>query len=144
MPGKVNPVMAEALMQVCAQVIGNDAAIALGGLSGNFELNVMMPVMAHDLFDSIFLLTRAVALFSRRLVRGVKANEARCRQMVESSLAMATVLAPRIGYDRTARIVREALDTGETIQTVARRLAELSDEELNSLLDPGFMIAPSQ
>jgi fumarate hydratase class II len=110
MPGKVNPVMAESLMQVCAQVVGNDAAITIGGLAGNFELNVMMPVMAH--------------------------NRKRCEELIEESLAMCTALAPAIGYDRAAAIAKHAHETGKTVREVALAEQVLSEEELNRLLDP--------
>ena len=119
MPGKVNPVMAESLMQVCAQVIGNDAAIALGGLSGNFELNVMMPVMAHNLLQEIELLARAVRLFTDRCIRGLQADRRRCESLVEQSLAMVTALAPALGYDRAAQLAKQAFESGRTVREVA-------------------------
>ncbi len=140
MPGKVNPVLAETLLQVCAQVIGNDAAIAIGGLSGNFELNTMMPLLAHNLLQSVALLTRSVNLFAARLVRGLRADPVRCRESAERNLALATALAPRLGYDRAAAIVREAWTTGETVRAVARRRSELTEPELDSLLDPAAML----
>src|SRR5207248_1724560 len=97
MPGKVNPVMAESLMMVCAQVIGNDATITWAGANGNFELNVMMPVMAHDILESIRLLANVVNIFTEKCVRGIMANEERCRELVELSMAMVTSLSPKIG-----------------------------------------------
>ena len=97
MPGKVNPVMCEMLIMVCAQVIGNDAAITLGGLSGNFELNVMIPLITYNLLQSIDLLACGAAAFTARCVSGLEADAARCREMVERSLAMCTALAPKIG-----------------------------------------------
>ena len=94
MPGKVNPVMCESVMMVCAQVIGNDSCVTWSGANGNFELNVMMPVMAHDLLESIRLLANACAVFREKCVRGIEANEERCRELVELSMAMVTSLAP--------------------------------------------------
>ena len=136
MPGKVNPVMAESLMQVCAQVVGNDAAITLGGLSGNFELNVMMPMMAHNLLQSIDLLTNAVDQFDERCLQGLTANRERCEGLIEESLAMCTALAPVIGYDRAAAIAKQAHETGKTVREVALAEDVLPDYELDRLLDP--------
>jgi fumarate hydratase class II len=136
MPGKVNPVMAESLMQVCAQVIGNDATVALGGLSGNFELNVMMPVMTHNLLQSIDLLSNAVTLFSNRCLQGLEADRGRCEALVEESLAMCTALAPVIGYDRAAEIAKSAYASGRTVRAVALEMQILPAEELAHLLDP--------
>src|ERR1700752_749568 len=104
MPGKVNPVMCESMMMVCAQAIGNDCCITWAGGNGNFELNVMMPVMAHNLLESIRLLANVVDIFCEKCVRGILANEERCRELVELSMAMVTSLAPKIGYDRAAEI----------------------------------------
>ena len=142
MPGKVNPVMAESLMQVCAQVVGNDAAITLGGLSGNFELNVMMPVMAHNLLSSIALLSAAATQFCNRCVKGLEANRERCESLVEESLAMCTALAPAIGYDRAAQIAKEAYQNGRTVRQVANEQQILPAEELENLLDPRPMTEP--
>jgi len=142
MPGKVNPVMAESLIQVCAQVIGNDAAITLGGLAGNFELNVMMPMMAHNLLQSITLLSNAVQLFAVRCVAGLTANRERCEQLVEQSLAMVTILAPVIGYDRAAELSKQAAQSGKTIREVVREAAILDEAELERLLDPWPMTKP--
>jgi fumarate hydratase class II len=136
MPGKVNPVMAESLMQVCAQVVGNDATITLGGLAGNFELNVMMPVMAHNLLQSIDLLTNAVGQFNERCLQGLAADRERCEGLVEESLAMCTALAPVIGYDRAAAIAKQAHKTGKTVREVALAEEVLPAEELSRLLDP--------
>jgi len=142
MPGKVNPVMAESLMQVCSQVIGNDATIAIGGLAGNFELNVMMPVMAHNLLQSIDLLTNGVTQFSEQCLRGLEADRERCESLVEKSLAMCTALAPVIGYDQAAEIAKEAYNSGKTVREVAREKKILAEEELDRLLDPYSMTEP--
>ena len=142
MPGKVNPVIAESVMQVATQVIGNDAAVALGGLSGNFELNVMMPVMAHNLLESIELLAQSAKNFKERCVQGIKADEARCRSMVEQSLAMCTALAPVIGYDRAAKIAKEAYRSGKTVREVALAKKVLPKHQLTKLLNPWKMTEP--
>ena len=142
MPGKVNPVMAESLIQVCAQVVGADAAITVGGLSGNFELNVMMPLMAYNLLQAIEILGNAVQLFSKRCVEGLEANRARCAELVEQSLAMVTILAPAIGYDRAADLAKQASASGKTIREVVREAKLLSDEELDKILDPWPMTEP--
>jgi len=139
MPGKVNPVIAESLIQVCAQVIGNDAAITLGGLFGNFELNVMMPVMTHNLLQSISLLSAATSNFAQRCVVGIQADRQRCEEMVEKSLAMVTALAPRIGYDAAAQIAKEAYQTGKTVRDIALQRKVLPKEVLDKILDPWAM-----
>ncbi len=128
MPGKVNPVMAESMMQVCAQVVGNDATITLGGLAGNFELNVMMPVMAHNLLQSIDLLANVVGQFNERCLQGLVADRQRCEALIEESLAMCTALAPVIGYDRAAAIAKQAHETGKTVRQVALAEKVLPEE----------------
>ncbi len=143
MPGKVNPVIPEALCQVAAQVIGNDAAIAIGGMSGNFELNVMMPLMAYNLLQSISLLTNASFLFAQKCVRGIKANEERCREMIEGSLAMVTALSLHIGHEAAARIAKEAYESGKTVREVALEKQVLPREKLEKILDPWRMTEPS-
>src|SRR5437879_7744725 len=110
-PRKWNPVMCESLMMVCAQVIGNDTTITWAGANGNFELNVMMPVMAHNLLESIRLLANVVDVFCEKCIAGIVANEERCRELVELSMAMVTSLAPKIGYDRAAEIAKESAKT---------------------------------
>ncbi len=142
MPGKVNPVIPESLIQVCVQVIGNDSAITLGGLSGNFELNVMMPLIAYNLHHSIHLLTNGVNNFSKRCMKGLKADRKRCEEMIEKSLALATALTPKIGYEEAARIAKKAYLQDKTIRQVVEEEGLLSEEELKLLLDPQSMIAP--
>jgi len=119
MPGKVNPVMPEVVMQVAAQVIGNDTAITIAGLEGNFELNVRVPVIARNLFDSIRLLTTATRAFAEKCVDGIEANEEGCRRSAESTLAAATALNPAIGYDKATQIVKEAAQSGRMLREVA-------------------------
>lgn len=142
MPGKVNPVIGESVTQVAAQVIGNDAAITIGGQSGNFELNVMMPMMADNLLESIRLLSRVSRVFVDKCVDGIDASEERCGELIEQSLAMCTSLAPIIGYDAAAAIAKEAYATGSTVREVARRKGVISDEELERVLDPESMTRP--
>ena len=144
MPGKVNPVMCESLMMVCAQVIGNDTAITWAGANGNFELNVMMPVMAYDLLESIRLLANAVDIFRDKCVRGIVANEERCRELVELSMAMVTSLTPKIGYDRAAEIAKESAKTGRTVREIARERKVLAEKELELALDPIKMTEPGR
>ena len=135
MPGKVNPVIPESVLMVCAQVLGNDVTINLGGLSGNFELNVMMPVIAYNLLQSIEILSRASRLLADRCVAGLEANRERAEQLVEQSLAMVTSLAPKIGYDRAAEIAKEAFRTGRTVRELAKDQGVLPEEELERALD---------
>ena len=142
MPGKVNPVIGESVAQVAAQVIGNDAAITIGGQSGNFELNVMMPMMADNLLQSIRLLSRVCAVFVDKCVSEIEADEERCGEIIEQSLAMCTSLAPIIGYDSAAAIAKEAYASGSTVREVAREKGVLPDEELDRVLDPLSMTRP--
>lgn len=142
MPGKVNPVMSEMMVQVCAQVIGNDLAVTIACRDGHYELNVMMPLMAHNLLESVRLLTSAAQVFADRCVAGIEADEERCDAMIEGSLAMCTSLAPLIGYDKAAAIAKEAFATGKTVRKVAREHKVLSDAELDKALDPMAMTKP--
>ena len=119
MPGKVNPVIPEVVLQVSAQVIGNDAAITIGGMQGNFELNVRVPLIARNLLESIRLLTSTTRIFAEKCVRGIEANEDGCHRSAESTLAAATALNPFIGYDRAAEIVKEAAGSGRMLREVA-------------------------
>ena len=142
MPGKVNPVMCESMMMVCAQVLGNDTCTTWAGANGNFELNVMMPVMAHDLLESIRLLANVVDVFCDKCVIGIVANEKRCAELVELSMAMVTSLAPKIGYDRAAEIAKESAKTGKTVREICREKKVLPEAELNRVLDPVAMTEP--
>ncbi len=142
MPGKVNPVMSESMMMVCAQVIGNDSCITWAGANGNLDLNVMMPVMAHDLLESIRLLANICEAFTERCVVGIIANKERCRELVELSMAMVTSLAPKIGYDRAAEIAKESVKTGKTVRELCREKKVLPDAELDAALDPVAMTEP--
>ena len=135
MPGKVNPVIAESLIMVCAQVIGNDTAITLGGLYGNFELNVMMPLIARNLLEQIALLSGATRVFADKLVAGLEARREAIAARNEQSLALATALAPRVGYDRAAEIAKASWKTGRTVRELARERAVLPEDELEQALD---------
>ena len=141
MPGKVNPVIPESVCQVAAQVIGNDAAVAVGGQSGNFEINVMMPVCAYNLLQSIDLLAAAARNLDEQCVRGLKATS-KGPDMVEQGLAIVTTLVPHIGYDESAAIAKEAQATGKTVKEVAIEKTSLSSGELDEILDPSGMTEP--
>ncbi|MBS0182924.1 MAG: class II fumarate hydratase [Nitrospira sp.] len=142
MPGKVNPVIAESVTMVCAQVIGNDVAVTVGGQAANFELIVMMPVMAYNLLQSIELLATVSNNFAAKCIEGIKANEERCKSLIEESLAMCTALAPEIGYEAAAKLAKEAYKSGKTVRQVAKEQKVLSDRRLSELLDPWRMTEP--
>ena len=143
MPGKVNPVIAESLTMVAAQVVGNDATIAFAGAAGSLlELNVMMPVAAYDLLESIGILASAAANFATQAVDGITSTGNGPR-LVERGLMTCTGLAPRIGYDSAAHIAKEAFSSGRTVREVAREQTSLTEEELDELLDPEAMTEPS-
>lgn len=145
MPGKVNPVMCESLMQVCARVFGNDATVTWCAASGNFELNVMMPALGAALLESIELLTNASSVFTERCVQGIEAKEKRCSDLIEYSLALVTGLNSKIGYDKAAVIAKESAKTGVPVRQIClKRLDELglTEAELNEALDPARMCAP--
>ena len=139
MPGKVNPVIPEAVTMIAAQVIGNDITISVGGQSGNFELNVMKPVIAYNLLQSIELIGNGCLVLAEKCVDGLEADRERCQQMVEKSLAMVTSLVPRVGYDKAAEIAKEAYQTGRTVREVAQDSQLLEDQELEQVLDPWSM-----
>ena len=140
MPGKVNPVMSEMVLQVAAQVIGNDASIAWSAAFGStLELNVMMPIMAYNLLQSIALLSRAAQVFADRCVAGIQPNKDRCESLVEQSLAICTALTPRIGYDQAAEIAKQAHSSGKTVREIAREKNLIAEPDLEKLLDPRRM-----
>lgn len=141
MPGKVNPVIPESVCQVAAHVIGNDAAIAIGGQSGNFEINVMMPVCAYNLLQSIDLLAAAARNLDAQCVRGLKATS-KGPEMVERGLAIVTTLVPHIGYDASAAIAKQAQESGKTVKQVALETTGLSPDDLDEILDPSGMTEP--
>ncbi len=141
MPGKVNPVIAESVCMVCAQVMGNHTTITIAGQSGNFEINVMMPVTAYNLLQSIRLLAAAAHNFTEQCIKGISATS-KGPEMVERGLAICTSLAPVIGYDAAATLSKEAYKTGKTIREMARERTNLSEEELDRILDPAAMTKP--
>ena len=142
MPGKVNPVIAESVTMVCAQVIGNDVTVTMGGQAGNFELIVMLPVMAYNLLQSIELLGTASNNFAAKCIEGITANEERCQSLIEESLAMCTALAPEIGYEAAAKLAKEAFRSGKTVRQVAKDQNVLPEKRLDELLDPWRMTEP--
>jgi fumarate hydratase, class II len=143
MPGKVNPVLPEVVLQVSAQVIGNDTAITVGGLQGQFELNVRIPLMARNLLQSIHLLTTASELFAEKCVEGIEANLAGCEASSEATLAVATALNPYIGYDKATEIVKDAAASGRTLREVAREHG-VDEATLDQALDLRKIAAGSQ
>src|SRR6185295_2450841 len=142
MPGKVNPVMPEMLTMVAAQVIGCDAAIAAGGLQGHFELNTFKPLIAYNLLFAMQILSSGCRAFADKCVAGLEANRERCEELIEKSLMMCTALAPKIGYDASAKLAQEAYKTGKTVRELAREKKLLSEKELNELLDARKMTEP--
>jgi fumarate hydratase class II len=141
MPGKVNPVMPEVLTQVAAQVIGNDAAITVGGMQGHFELNVFVPLLARNLLDSIRLLASASRLFAEKCVDGIEANRETCERYAELTLSAATALNPYIGYDKATEIVKEAASSGKSLREVAREQG-VEESVLDEALDYRKMAKP--
>lgn len=139
MPGKVNPVISEAMMQVCAQVIGNDTAVTWGGANGNFELNVMMPMIGQNLLNSIKLLTNASTSLATRCLDGITANEEHCAELVEWSMSMVTSLAPIIGYETAAKIAKRSVEEKKTVREVCMEMEILPLDELEKALDPAAM-----
>ena len=142
MPGKVNPVIAESVTMVCAQVIGNDLAVTIGGQAGNFELIVMLPVMAYNLLQSIELLATASTNFAAKCIEGITANKERCQGLIEESLAMCTALAPEIGYEAAAKLAKDAYRSGKTVRELAQEQKVLPEKQLDELLDPWRMTEP--
>lgn len=142
MPGKVNPVISESVIQVAAHVVGNDAAVTLAGQGGYFELNTMMPVAAYNLLQSIALLAASANNFAEQCVKGIEATDVG-PAMVEKGLMLGTALAPAIGYDAAAAIAKEAAATGQTIREVAKLRTEITEEQLSELLNPEEMTKPS-
>ncbi|UCF92746.1 MAG: class II fumarate hydratase [Desulfobacterales bacterium] len=136
MPGKVNPVIPEAVLQVAAQVMGNDTTIMLGGQSGNFELNVMLPVIAYNLLQSLTLLSAVTRVFAEKCIAGITANRQTCAAYIEKSLALVTRLVPELGYDRAAAIAQRAYETGKTIRQIVVEEKIRTEDEAGSLLQP--------
>jgi len=147
MPGKVNPVLCEAVTQVVAQVVGNDAAVAFGGAAGNFELNVMLPVIARNLLESVRLLANVSRVFADRCVSGIEADVARCREFAESSPSIVTPLNHYVGYDEASKIAKQALHERKTIREVVVERGHvpgtITEEQLDTVLDVLSMTRPS-
>ena len=144
MPGKVNPVICESMLQICAQVIANDLAITLGAQGGAFELNVMLPLIANNLIQSINILSNGIVMFNDKLLKNLKVDKKKCEDYIEKSLSMCTILVPVIGYDKTAEIAYEAYETGKTIRELLLEKNILSDMEVKKILDPAKMTQPSK
>jgi aspartate ammonia-lyase len=142
MPGKVNPSMAEMLNMVCYQVMGNDLTILACSQAGQLELNVMLPILAYNLFQSLEILTNGVRLFTERCVRGIRANVERCRELAERSMGLATALNPYIGYAAAAQVAKEALARGVSLRQVILEKGYLTAEQLEAILDPFAMTRP--
>jgi len=143
MPGKVNPVIAESMAQVCAQVMGNDATIAFGGASGLLDLNVMLPIMAHNLLESETILSHACMMFSDKCIAGLQGNAETCEKQIAWSMSMVTSLAPVIGYDKASQLAKQAVQEGKTVRQLCLELKLMDEEQLNTLLDPTSMLHPA-
>ena len=135
MPGKVNPVIPEMMMQVCAQVIGNDAAVTFSGTNGNFELNTMLPVMAHNVLESIELLTNGIKVFNEKLLIGLEPNIEKMESNTQKNPILVTALVPKLGYDTAAQIAKESMSTNKTIREILLERDLLSESEIDDLLD---------
>jgi len=142
MPGKVNPVLCESMVQVAAHVIGNDAAITVGGLDGHFELIVMMPMMAHNLLESISILTGVIGSFVDGCLQELAADEAKCAKSVENSLMNVTPLKDLVGYDKAAEVAKQAHKSGKSIRETALEMNLATPEQLEKALDPRSMTEP--
>jgi fumarate hydratase class II len=142
MPGKVNPVMCEAMMMVAARVMGNHTTVTIAGQRGNFELNVMMPVLAQALLESITLLSNVARTFADRCVAGIEANEARAKQLLEKNPSIATALNPSIGYDKATEVAKEAAREGLSVRDVVERKGLLTPEEIDAALNVRNMTEP--
>ena len=139
MPGKINPVVAEAVNQVHTQVVGNDAAVSAGAAGGQLDLNLYKPVLAHNVLQSTDLLANAAEVFGERFVAKLDANEAVCAEQVDRSMALATALNPTIGYDKASEVAKEALKQGKTIREVVVEKGYLTEAEADEVLDPESM-----
>jgi fumarate hydratase class II len=139
MPGKVNPVIPEAVAMVCAQVMGNDATIAVAGQSGNFQLNVMLPVVAHNLLQSIEILANACTCLADSAIAGLTVKQANLDRALDRNPILVTALNPVIGYEKGAAVAKKAYAEGRPVKDVAREMTDLTDEELDRLLDPATL-----
>ena len=144
MPGKVNPTQCEALTMLCCQVIGNDAAVAMAGSQGNFELNVYKPVIVSNVLQSTRLLGDGLLSFTEHCGRGIEPNEPRIEELLQKSLMLVTALNPHIGYDKASKIAKKAYEDGTTLKEAAGDLGYLSSEEFDRLVVPGEMVKPNR
>lgn len=142
MPAKVNPVICESVMMVCSKIMGNDVTVLVAGQHGNFELNVMLPVMAYSILESIQLLGSVSNNFVDKCIKGIKANTERCLELAEKSLSVCTSLAPKIGYDNAAQLAKRALKEDKTVRAVAKEMKVLDEKELDRVLDLMAMTKP--
>jgi fumarate hydratase class II len=143
MPGKVNPTQCEAMTMLCAQVMGNDMAVAVGGASGNFELNVYRPLIIHNVLQSIRLLADGIKSFDEHCVRGIEPNRARIAELLERSLMLVTALNPHIGYDKAAAIAKQAHREGTTLKAAALALGYVTEQQFDEWVRPERMIGPA-
>ncbi|HET6369825.1 MAG TPA: lyase family protein, partial [Nitrospiria bacterium] len=144
MPGKVNPVMAEVTNMVCFHVIGNDQTVMMAAQAGQMELNVMMPVIAYNLLQSIEILTNTMNVFADRCVKGITANRERCQELADKSIGLATILNPSIGYEAAASVAKEATATGKSLRQVVVERRILTRVEVEKVLDPARMTEPRE
>ncbi|MCB0271678.1 MAG: class II fumarate hydratase [Bdellovibrionales bacterium] len=144
MPGKVNPVIAESLMMICAQVIGYDVTVSVCNQAGNFELNVMMPAMLYSVLESSHILQTGISNFEKRCVQGIEVDQKRCEELIELSMSMVTSLAPLIGYDKAAEIAKESHKTGKTVRELCIEKNVLPADQLKKVLDPRSMTEPNK
>jgi aspartate ammonia-lyase len=144
MPGKINPVIPEAVNQVAYQVIGNDIAITMAAEAGQLQLNAMEPLIAYNVLESIRMLTQAMDMFRNRCVRGITANRDRCQELVDMSIGVITAVVPYIGYENSTRIAKNALETGRGVLELIREEELMSEEELSEVLKPANMIRPQR
>jgi len=142
MPGKVNPSIAEMVNMVCYQVMGNNHTVALASQAGELELNVMMPIIAQNLLFAMQIMTNATRIFAERCIVGIVANEERCRELLERNPAIATALAPRLGYAEAAKLAKEAVERNMTVRELVTEKGILSEEELDGVLDLRKMTEP--
>jgi fumarate hydratase class II len=142
MPGKVNPTQCEALTMLCAQVLGNDVAVNVGGASGNFELNVFRPLVAHNVLQSVRLLADGCASFDEHCVRGIEPCHERIAELLENSLMLVTALNPHIGYDRAAEIAKKAHREGSTLKQAALALGHVTEQQFDAWVRPERMTGP--
>ena len=143
MPGKVNPTQCEAITMVCAQVIGNDTTISVGGMQGHYELNVFKPLIAHNILQSIDLLADSTKNFALYCVKGIKANKKRIKEHLDNSLMLVTALAPHIGYDNAAKIAKTALKNNTTLKHETLKTELINEKDYERIVDPKKMIYPT-